>query len=66
LDILEKDEDTDMISIVGALTFGLATIMYILLALGLPFGEFAMGGKYKKMPPKLRIACGEIVVLTYK
>lgn len=45
-----------MISILGAITFGIAVIIYILIALGLPLGEFAMGGKYKILPTKLRIA----------
>lgn len=46
-----------MISILGAIAFGVAIIIYILLAFGLPLGEFAMGGKYKVMPKKLRGVC---------
>ncbi len=47
-----------IVSIIGALTFGFATIIYVMLALGFPLGEFAMGGKYKVMPTHLRVACG--------
>lgn len=52
-----------MISIFGAFIFGVATILYILLICGLPLGEFAMGGKYKVMPTKLRIACALSVLI---
>ena len=31
--------------------------LYVLLALGLPYGEFAMGGKHKILPPKNRLVC---------
>ncbi len=46
-----------MFAIIGSTAFGAAAILYILLALGLPLGEFAMGGQYKVLPPKLRAAC---------
>lgn len=52
-----------MASILGALTFGVAAIIYILLALGYPLGEYAMGGKYKIMPNHLRIACAISVLI---
>jgi hypothetical protein len=42
---------------IGSIVFFIATILYVLLALGLPYGEFAMGGKYKVMPNKMRIVC---------
>jgi hypothetical protein len=35
--------------------FSIVVVMYILLALGLPYGEFAMGVKYKKLPKRERI-----------
>lgn len=47
-----------MIAIIGAVLFGIATVLTILITLGLPLGEFSMGGKYKVMPPKLRVVCG--------
>lgn len=43
-----------MISIIGAFAFSIAVIFYILIILGFPLGEFAMGGKYKVVPLKLR------------
>ena len=52
-----------MIAIIGAITFGIAAILYILIALGLPLGEFAMGGKYKIMPPKPRIMIAVAVLI---
>lgn len=52
-----------MISILGALVFGIATIIYILLALGFPLGEFALGGKYKVMPIQFRIVCAISVLI---
>ncbi len=42
---------------IGSIVFLFATILYVLLALGLPYGEFAMGGKYKTMPKQMRIIC---------
>lgn len=52
-----------MISIIGAIAFGIAALIYILIALGLPLGEFAMGGKYKIMPTKLRIMIAVSVLI---
>lgn len=42
---------------IGSITFSGAVILYILLSLGLPYGEFAMGGKHKIMPPQMRAVC---------
>ncbi len=42
---------------IGSIVFFIATILYVLLALGLPYGEFAMGGKYRVMPKQMRIVC---------
>lgn len=52
-----------MIPIIGAITFSIAAVIYILIALGLPLGKFAMGGKYKIMPTKLRIAIAFSVLI---
>jgi hypothetical protein len=38
-------------------------ILYIFLALRLPYGEFAMGGKYKIMPKQMRVACAVSVLI---
>jgi len=40
-----------------------AVILYVLLSLGLPYGEFAMGGRHRIMPPQMRVACGVSVVI---
>lgn len=42
---------------IGSITFLAVSILYVLLALGLPYGDFAMGGKYKIMPKQMRINC---------
>jgi hypothetical protein len=41
-------------AVIGSLAFGVAVILYLLVALGLPYGEFAMGGKYKVVPKEKR------------
>lgn len=52
-----------MIAILGALLFGLVAVLTILITFGLPLGEFTMGGKYKVLPPKLRIVSGLCVLI---
>lgn len=44
-----------MFSILGASLFMGITIMTVLVALGLPLGEFTMGGKYRILPKKYRV-----------
>lgn len=46
-----------MIQILGAILFGIVAVVTVLIGIGLPLGEFSMGGKYKVVPPKLRILC---------
>ncbi|OMD92141.1 hypothetical protein BSK67_19660 [Paenibacillus odorifer] len=48
---------------IGSITFLGAVILYILLSLGLPCGEFAMGGRHRIMPSQMRVACGVSVVI---
>lgn len=43
-----------MFAIIGSLMLIIAVILYILIVLGLPYGEFSMGGKYKIVPSKYR------------
>jgi len=45
-----------MLSILGAVLFGIIAIMTVLVACGLPLGEFTMGGQHKILPKKLRVA----------
>lgn len=42
-------------ALTGSILFAIVLVLYILLALGLPYGEYAMGGKYKILPKKERI-----------
>ncbi|RKR13063.1 hypothetical protein CLV91_1777 [Maribacter vaceletii] len=44
-----------IISIIGSILFSIVLVLYILMALRLPYGEYAMGGKYKVLPKKERI-----------
>jgi hypothetical protein len=44
-------------ALIGSVTFSAVAILYILLAMGLPYGDFAMGGKYKVMPKQMRATC---------
>ena len=43
-----------IVSLIGAITFGAVSVLYILIALGYPLGEFAMGGKFKTVPSSMR------------
>ena len=45
-----------MLSILGAVLFGIIAIMTVLVACGFPLGEFTMGGQHKILPKKLRVA----------
>ena len=44
-----------MFSILGAVLFGVIAIMTVLVACGLPLGEFTMGGQHKILPNKFRV-----------
>jgi len=44
-------------SLIGSILFSIVIVLYILLALGLPYGDYTMGGKYKILPQKERIIC---------
>ena len=45
-----------MFSILGAVLFGVIATMTVLVACGLPLGEFTMGGQHKILPKKFRVA----------
>ena len=44
-----------MFSILGAVLFGVIAIMTVLVACGLPLGEFTMGGQHKILPKRFRV-----------
>ena len=52
-----------MFSILGAVLFGVIATMTVLVACGLPLGEFTMGGQHKILPKKLRVAAVISVVI---
>ena len=45
-----------MFSYIVAMIFLVISIMEVFLILGFPLGELTMGGQYKVLPPKLRVA----------
>lgn len=44
-----------MIQIIGAVAFGMVAVLTLLIGLGLPLGEFTMGGKHKVLPKNMRV-----------
>lgn len=58
-----KGEQKMIFAWIGGITFSGAAILYILLSLGLPYGEFAMGGKYIVMPSRMRVVCAISVII---
>ena len=44
-----------MVALYGAILFTIIAVMTLLVACGLPLGEFTMGGQYKILPKKYRI-----------
>ncbi len=47
-----------MVTIVAAVIFSAIAMMTLLVACGLPLGEFTMGGRHKILPPKFRMMAG--------
>ena len=43
-------------AIIGAILLFIAAVFEVLLVAGLPLGEFTMGGRYKVLPPMMRVA----------
>ncbi|MGL4570520.1 MAG: hypothetical protein ACRCVJ_05615 [Clostridium sp.] len=52
-----------MFSIVGAILFFAVAVMSVMVAWGLPYGEFTMGGQYKILPKKYRVMAIVSVVI---
>ena len=50
-------------SITGTVLLLAVAVMEILLIIGLPLGEFTMGGRYKVLPPLYRIFAVSSVIL---
>lgn len=48
---------------IGSAAFFGVAVLYLLLAMGLPYGDLAMGGKYKTMPKQMRVACAVSVAI---
>ncbi len=44
-----------MYSLIGAIIFLVIAIITVLVACGLPLGEFTMGGQHRILPKKLRV-----------
>lgn len=53
-------------ALIGSILFSFVIVLYVLLASGLPYGEYAMGGKYKILPGKERIISAiSVIVQTF-
>ena len=52
-----------MFSILGAVLFGVIVTMTVLVACGLPLGEFTMGGQHKILPKKFRVVAAISVAI---
>lgn len=52
----------NIFSIVGAMIFGMMAVLTLLVTLGLPLGEFTMGGKHKILPIQMRFASGSALI----
>ena len=52
-----------MMAILGTVLLFAVAVMEVLLIFGLPLGEFTMGGRYKVLPPALRIAAASSILL---
>ena len=52
-----------MLSILGAVLFGVIATMTVLVACGLPLGEFTMSGQHKILPKKLRVVAAISVAI---
>lgn len=52
----------NIFSIVGAMIFGMMTVLTLLVTVGLPLGEFTMGGKHKVLPIQMRFASGSAFI----
>ena len=50
-------------SITGAVLLLAVAIMEVLLIIGLPLGEFTMGGRHKVLPPMYRIFAASSIIL---
>ena len=52
-----------MMAILGTVLLIVVAVMEVLLICGLPLGEFTMGGRYKVLPPALRLAAASSILL---
>ena len=52
-----------ILAVIGAILLFIAAVFEVLLIAGLPLGEFTMGGRYKVLPPMMRVA-GAFSLLT--
>ncbi|WP_339185025.1 hypothetical protein [Oceanobacillus sp. FSL W7-1293] len=50
-------------SFLGAFIFGFIALFTLLVTLGLPFGEFTLGGKYRVLPIKMRVISGISLII---
>lgn len=53
----------NVFALIGSIIFLVIIILCILIIIGLPLGEFTMGGKYKILPMKMRLVSISSLVL---
>ncbi len=50
-------------SILGASLLAIIAVFNVLIIIGLPLGEFTLGGKYKVLPLKMRVLSGISILI---
>lgn len=50
-------------AITGSALILVIIILYLLLVLGYPYGEYAMGGQNKVLPPKMKVTAAIAIIL---
>ncbi|MDU1906288.1 MAG: hypothetical protein E6772_16080 [Dysgonomonas sp.] len=50
-------------AIIGAVLFLAVSLLYTAVTFGAPLGEYLMGGKYRVLPPKVRMMTGVSVII---
>lgn len=52
-----------MFALIAAIIFSVISVVTVLLVLGFPLGEFAMGGQHRILPPKHKIMAFLMLVI---
>lgn len=55
-----------MIFILCVFIFGIIAVLTLLVTIGLPLGEFTLGGKFKVLPSKMRVVIVKFQLIFFK